>query len=71
MIIRSKEKKESVTYFYLNPFQLEKFMHQNNAEYTGDYFPGCLLDNFIIACKRGYAFIYNHYLNFPILFFLQ
>ena len=40
---------------------IEKWMHQNDAEYTGEFFEGCLLDNFIVACKRGYAAIYERY----------
>lgn len=40
-----------------------KWMHQNRAEHTGAYFEGCLLDNFVLACKRGYAFVYESYVN--------
>lgn len=42
---------------------LEMWMYQNKAIYTGDFFEGCLLDNFSVWCKNGYAAIYEHYLN--------
>ena len=42
---------------------LNKWMHQNGGEYTGDYFEGSLLDNFIVTTKRGYCFIFEQYLN--------
>ena len=42
---------------------LVKWMHQNNAEYTGEFFDGCLLDNFIVSCKNGVAALYEHYCN--------
>lgn len=41
----------------------EQWMHQNEAEYTGDFFEGSLLDNFIVTCKNGIAAFYEHYLN--------
>ena len=44
-------------------WNLEKWMHQNRAQYTGAYVDGCLLDNFVLSVKRGYAFIYETYLN--------
>lgn len=46
------------TLLRIDPNQLEKWMHQNKAEYTGDYIEGCLLDNFVVATRRGYAAIY-------------
>lgn len=49
--------------FYLNPVQLEKWIHQNTAGYTGDFFQGVLLDNFVLSCRRGYAFLYENYVN--------
>ena len=52
-----------VTCFRLDPDQLEKWMHQNKADYTGDYIEGCLLDNFIVSTKRGYAAIYENVVN--------
>lgn len=39
---------------------LDKFIAQNNAEFTGDEVPGVLLDNFVLACEDGYAFVYEH-----------
>lgn len=41
----------------------EKWMHQNQAETTGDFVEGCLLDNFIVQCKHGVAALYEHYCN--------
>jgi hypothetical protein len=54
----------AVTSFQLDPGPaFEKWVHQNNAEYTGDYVEGCLLDNFIMYTRRGYAAFYEHYIN--------
>lgn len=52
-----------LTKFRISPKNLEKWMHQNEAEYTGAFVEGCLLDNFVLACKRGFAAVYEHYLN--------
>ena len=52
-----------MTIFRLDPKALNKWMHQNEAEYTGDYFYGTLLDNFTVITKRGFAAIYEHYVN--------
>lgn len=41
----------------------EKWMYQNGAVYTGDYVDGCLLDNFVVCTKRGFAAVYEHYVN--------
>lgn len=49
--------------FLLDPAALEKWMHQNKAIYTGDFLEGCLLDNFIVSTRRGYAAIYEKYIN--------
>ena len=38
------------------------WLHQNKAE-TVDFREGCLTDNFIVSTKRGYAAIFEHYLN--------
>ena len=38
-------------------------MHQNAAEYTGAYFEGSLIDNFILTCKRGYCAVYEKFVN--------
>ena len=53
----------TMTRFYIAPKKLEKWMHQNGASYTGTMVEGCLLDNFVLICKRGYAAVYEHYLN--------
>lgn len=39
---------------------LGKWMAQNAAEYTGDFVEGCLLDNFVLAVKRGFAAVYEY-----------
>lgn len=52
-----------MTRFCIDPKNLEKWMHQNGANYTGTMVEGCLLDNFVLACKRGYAAVYEHPLN--------
>lgn len=55
--------KNNVTTFYLSPAAFDCWMHQNHAIYSGEYVSGCLLDNFVVCTKRGYAAIYEHYLN--------
>ena len=45
--------------FSISSKGLEKWMHQNRAEYTGAFVEGTLLDNFVIACKRGFAAVYE------------
>lgn len=52
-----------MTTFTLNPLNMEKWLHQNAAEHTGDYVEGCLLDNFVVSTKRGFAAIYEKYQN--------
>lgn len=52
-----------MTKFHIGAADLEKWMHQNRAEYTGVFVEGCLLDNFVVATKRGFAAFYEHYLN--------
>lgn len=44
-------------------FNLDKWLHQNEATPVGDFEPGCLLDNFVVATKRGFAAIYEKYVN--------
>ena len=61
--IYTEKTADGVTRFRLDPGELEKWLHQNGAEYTGDYIEGCLLDNVIVATRRGYAAIYENYLN--------
>lgn len=36
-----------------------KWERQNDAEYTGDYVEGVTCDSYVLACKRGYAFVYS------------
>lgn len=55
--------KNKITKFYIAPEYLEMWMHQNKAEYTGDFVDGVLLDNFVLSTQRGFAFVYEHYLN--------
>lgn len=47
-------------YRYMPSFST--WLHQNAAEPL-DCYEGCLLDNCVYACKRGYAFVYERYLN--------
>lgn len=62
--IYTEKKAAGVTCFRINPgANFEKWAHQNNAEYTGDFLCGCLLDNFVMVTKRGYAAFYEHYVN--------
>lgn len=49
--------------YYLNPLHFEKWMHQNKGNYTGMFLECSLLDNFVIETKRGFAFVYEHYVN--------
>lgn len=55
--------KNKITAFNLNPKYLEMWIHQNKAEYAGDFIDGSLLDNFVVATKRGFAAIYECYVN--------
>lgn len=52
-----------MTRFYIDPKDLAVWLHQNEAEYTGDFVDGCLLDNFVVSTKNGVAAVYEHYLN--------
>ena len=52
-----------MTQFCIGSTKLDKWLHQNKAHYTGAGCEGCLLENFIVETKRGYAAIYEHYLN--------
>ena len=40
----------------------ETWLKQNEAE-AMDCVEGCLLDNAVYACKRGYAFVYESFVN--------
>lgn len=52
-----------MTSFRIGSTELEKWLHQNRAEFTGDIVEGGLLDSFMVATKRGFAAIYEHYCN--------
>lgn len=58
-----KNEQAKITSFYLDPEDLEKWLHQNKAVYTGDFIEGCLLDNFVVMTKRGFAALYEHCKN--------
>ena len=49
--------------FYVGSCNIDKWLHQNGAEYTGDYYEGVLLDNYVVMTRRGFAAVYEHYLN--------
>ena len=49
--------------FYLDPTQFDKWAHQNQIEYTGDFREGVLLDNFVVFTKHGIAAVYENYVN--------
>ena len=51
-----------MTRFYISPKRLDTWLRQNKAE-TLECVEGCLLDSFLVGTKRGYAAIYEHYLN--------
>ncbi len=62
--IYAEKNAAGVTCFRLDPGQdFEKWAHQNGAEYVGDYVTGCLLDNFVMCTRRGYAAFYENYVN--------
>lgn len=55
-----------------NPADLDKWISQNNGIIEFE-FPGSLLDNYLISCKRGVAAVWETYRNsnasdFMILF---
>lgn len=49
--------------YQIGSTELEAWMQENNAVYTGDYVEGCLLDSFVVATDTGYAALYENYLN--------
>lgn len=53
----------NTTTFIIGSCDLDKWMHQNKASYTGEFVEGCLLDNFVVVTRRGFAAIYEKYLN--------
>lgn len=62
--IYTEKNDAGVTCFRLDPGpDFEKWIHQNGAEYTGDYIDGCLQDNFVMVTRRGFAAFYENYVN--------
>lgn len=54
----------SITRFYIGSGkEFKTWCKQNAAQYSGAYVEGCLLDNFVMMTKRGFAAFYEHYLN--------
>ena len=51
-----------MTAFKLNPFQYEKWIHQNKAFVT-DIVEGCLLDSVLVQCSGGVAAMFETALN--------
>lgn len=60
----------SVTKMRIRLKDAPRWEHQNSAEYTGEYIEGVLTDNYVLACKRGWCFVYEAtdgwYPNTPI-----
>ena len=53
-----------VTCFRLNPGrEFDRWMHQNGADYTGDFVEGVLQDSFVVFTRRGFAAVYENYVN--------
>lgn len=48
---------------FMGPRELKKWQSQNKAVCSGDFCDGCLLDNFVLFCKRGVAAVYEHYVG--------
>ena len=52
-----------MTNFYITGEKhINTWIRQNDGE-TVDAVEGCLLDNFVVACRRGWAFVYEHFVN--------
>lgn len=51
-----------MTRFYLAPDQFDKWVYQNEGEYA-TCVEGVLQDSVVVAAKRGWAMIYEHYVN--------
>ena len=54
---------EKIIKFYMNADQLEKWMYQNKACYTGYFVEGSFLDNFVLDTEIGFVFFYEDYVN--------
>lgn len=62
--IYTEKNADGVTCFRIQPgAAFNRWMHQNGAEYAGDYVSGCMLDNFVVSTRRGYAAFYENYVN--------
>ena len=62
--IYTEKNAAGVTCFRIEPgVAFEKWMYQNGAEYAGDYVEGCLLDNFVVSTRRGFAAVYENYVS--------
>lgn len=62
-ITKSGGRQETVTRFRICSTDMESWIRQNQAEYTGAMVEGCLLNNFVLACNGGFAAVYEHYIN--------
>ena len=62
--IYTEKNAAGATCFRIEPgAAFEKWMYQNGAEYSGDYVEGCLLDNFVVSTRRGFAAVYENYIS--------
>jgi|GEM_PF-2173662 len=59
---RTKTHKQALNIHVFIVDDLNKWLKQNNAECI-EYVEGCLIDNALYACKRGYAAIYERFVN--------
>ena len=59
---RTKTHKQALNIHVFIVNDLNKWLKQNNAEYI-ECVEGCLIDNALCACKRGYAAIYERFIN--------
>lgn len=50
------------TEMILRSMSIDTWIKQNKGEII-DIIEGCLLDTYLIECKRGYAIAREHYLN--------
>ena len=45
------------------PADEESWEYENEAEQTGDFFDGVLLDNYMLKCRDGYCAVFEEYVN--------
>ena len=50
-------------FFISGEKELERFIKNNHAEYTGCYIEGSLIDNFVMSTSKGYAAFYESHRN--------